>query len=178
MTLKGPASEKQMQYLHALLRLREVDEKWHLVAEKRIEAGLTKDEASKMIDWFSTQPTKAMVTQVPRIDVKVGVYTLVDGTVCKVQKSRASGSLYALKMGTGYDGKPTFTYTGGLIHVVRAEGVPMSLEDACKIGVQTGVCVICNTPLTDPVSIAKGIGPVCEKKQGALAAAPYGTVTP
>ena len=27
-------------------------------------------------------------------------------------------------------------------------------------------CTICNRELTNPVSIAKGIGPVCEKKKG------------
>lgn len=35
-------------------------------------------------------------------------------------------------------------------------------------GVQTGNCPICNKELTDPLSLAKGIGPVCGKQHGFL----------
>ncbi len=37
---------------------------------------------------------------------------------------------------------------------------------ATQYGKETGVCCVCNRTLTDPVSVANGIGPICADKMG------------
>lgn len=40
----------------------------------------------------------------------------------------------------------------------------MTLEEAMEWGHQWGRCLVCNAELTDPKSVARGIGPVCAKR--------------
>jgi len=39
----------------------------------------------------------------------------------------------------------------------------MTLEEAQAFGIATGICCVCASPLTDPRSVAIGIGPVCAR---------------
>jgi hypothetical protein len=58
----------------------------------------------------------------------------------------------------------------GIIPVIRffmRSSGPIE-EAILYYGVQTGNCPICNKELTDPLSLAKGIGPVCGKQHGFL----------
>lgn len=48
---------------------------------------------------------------------------------------------------------------------IVADGI---LDAAKRYGTELGVCGVCAKTLTDPESIAKGIGPVCESKLGAF----------
>lgn len=92
-------------------------------------------------------------------DIKVtpGFY-LVNAGAFKVKKS-SKGHLYAMKLDTE-TGK--FEYDKGAIFNLRPE-TRMTKEQAAEYGRRTGVCMICNRTLTDPNSIAQGIGPICIK---------------
>lgn len=43
----------------------------------------------------------------------------------------------------------------------------LSVEAAAALGCQVGTCMVCARTLTDPKSVAAGIGPVCAKNQAA-----------
>lgn len=78
---------------------------------------------------------------------------------------RNAGALYVKSKGI-YCGK----IVGDTLHATREapanikeliEGIPSTLEEAIKYGRETGKCACCGRPLTDPKSVARGIGPVC-----------------
>ena len=80
------------------------------------------------------------------------------GKLYKVQLSKTSGLPYAKA-----DVEGRWEYQAGAIYSLCAAD-RLTLEQAKAIGKETGVCVMCSRELTDPVSIAGGIGPVCEKR--------------
>jgi hypothetical protein len=49
-----------------------------------------------------------------------------------------------------------------LAEAVTAGFAPLTQAEAGKLGKQFGFCVRCGATLTDPVSVADGIGPVCK----------------
>lgn len=75
--------------------------------------------------------------------------------VYKVQASKSTGNLYALVLLNG-----SFEYAQGMIRKLREQD-RMSLEDAKAYGRATGTCCCCGKTLTNPDSIAAGIGPIC-----------------
>lgn len=87
------------------------------------------------------------------------------------ETSRNPGALYVKHNGE-YAGK----IAGGKFHAVygaKPEVLPLILEVAADplgmarfYGKQTGKCSCCGRELTDPVSVANGIGPICESKWG------------
>lgn len=90
-------------------------------------------------------------------------YRAADGRVIRVVRGQ-SGHLYG-KVWTpaGQDPKVgTWEYFPGVRNVVGM--VRMSLQDAQEFGQLTGQCSECQTPLSDPISIILGIGPVCESR--------------
>lgn len=92
-----------------------------------------------------------------------GMYRLPDGGLAKVQVSKSSGKPYAkrLVMYTTYDGsKGSFDYEAGLIRSLTPAD-RLSLVDAVAFGHQYGVCCVCGALLSDPKSVAAGIGPIC-----------------
>lgn len=92
------------------------------------------------------------------IKVTEGFY-LVNAGAFKVTRSKESGRLYAKKLDLE-TGK--FEYDKGAIFKLRPE-TRMTKEQAAAYGRETGICMICNRTLTDPKSIAQGIGPICIK---------------
>lgn len=94
--------------------------------------------------------------------VTTGMYQL-NGRIFKVLPSRNSDRHYAKELtgesATGY----TFVYAKGAMSILAAEH-RMTAEQAAEFGKLTGSCCCCGKLLTDPESVAKGIGPVCEKK--------------
>jgi hypothetical protein len=90
-----------------------------------------------------------------------GMYRTPDGTIWKVQRAvHGSGQLYAKRLTVEPGQTGTFTYEPGAIRRLRPEN-RMTLEDAKAFGKLYGVCCQCGRTLTDEVSIADGIGPVC-----------------
>jgi hypothetical protein len=93
-----------------------------------------------------------------KINVTPGFY-LCNAGAFKVQAAKVSGNLYAMKLDTN-TGK--FEYDKGAIFNLRPE-TRMTKEQAAEYGRRTGVCLICGRTLTDPTSVAQGIGPICIK---------------
>lgn len=83
-----------------------------------------------------------------------------DGKIYRVQKSRQSGFLYAKLLNPE---NRCFEYAAGAMREL-CESDRMTLEEAKAFGVETGVCCVCAALLTDPKSIAAGIGPICAKR--------------
>lgn len=93
-----------------------------------------------------------------QINVTAGFY-LTNSGAFKVKAAKESGRLYAMKLDTD-TGK--FEYDKGAIFNLRPE-TRMTKDQAAEYGRRTGVCMICNRTLSDPKSVAQGIGPICIK---------------
>lgn len=158
-----PASPQQVSFLQSLLADRVVEAKWAQVAQQRIESGLTKGEASKMIEWFKSQP-QAVFKDMPR-----GVYSCSDGNVYVVRTSKTTGRPYAMLWDTSSN---KYIFDRSYYRIVRNNGVPLALDKAAAMGVSSGYCIVCGAALSDEKSLKAGIGPVCAKSQAALVGAP------
>jgi hypothetical protein len=118
----------------------------------------------------TTQNAVAPEEQAP---LSEGMYAK-DGRFFRVLRSRESGRLYAKELveATTHDapvfgkvpqGRGTFEYAKGAIFELRPED-RMTLEQAAEYGQLHGWCCVCGRHLTDPKSVAAGIGPVCAGK--------------
>lgn len=144
-------SEKQAQFIIRLLSEKEVS----IQVRDKIgdPARLEVRSASKIIDWLMAQPQQTNADAV----TDVGMY--MDGvTIFKVRRSKTTGALYAMRLVGN-----KFMYESGSIRALKSSQ-RMSLDQAKAYGVQTGTCCVCAAVLTDPKSIASGIGPVCAKR--------------
>lgn len=99
----------------------------------------------------------------PQYVTETGMYR-VNGRIYKVLPSRSSDRHYAKELVGEGDGTYRFTYAPGAMRLIRAEH-RMTDEQAREFGRTTGICCVCTTTLTDPKSIAAGIGPVCSGKR-------------
>lgn len=139
-----PASAKQVAFIQSLLSERTFTEPidW---------ANLTIASASNLIETLRNLPKADAVSE-------VGMYRTADFAIYRVQRSRETGNLYAKRLNImgGFD------YEQGAIRKLRPSD-KMTLDEAKAFGVETGLCCVCGAFLTDPKSVAVGIGPVCAK---------------
>jgi hypothetical protein len=89
-----------------------------------------------------------------------GVYRTVEGVMYRVQASRESGNLYAKRLNTE---TAKFEYEAGALRNIKPSD-KMTLAEAKEFGIETGICCVCGAFLTDPNSVAEGIGPVCASR--------------
>lgn len=89
-----------------------------------------------------------------------GMFLAEDGAVYRVVLSQAK-RLYAKRLNE----RGGFEYAASAIYRLD-ETQRMTLEQAQAFGRRYGVCAWCGRDLTDPASIAAGIGPVCAKGEG------------
>lgn len=158
-TATRPASQKQRDLISNLLNTRNVaaERAAHIII-LTADPATTVREASATIDYLMSRPYP---TREVHTDLAPGMYQ-IDGTMYRVQKSRETGRLYAKRLDT--DGATArFTYDPGAIYRLNPEQ-RMTREQAEQFGVETGICCVCAATLTDPKSIARGIGPVCAKR--------------
>lgn len=88
--------------------------------------------------------------------VEEGIYEL-DGAVYRVKWNKSHTRRYAEQM-TGKTGR--WVYAKGVIAQLRPEH-KVSLDRAKEYGQTTGICMMCGRLLTNPTSVAEGIGPIC-----------------
>ena len=158
-TTLAPASERQVSYLTSLLSDRACDAVFRADITERIADGtLDKRTASNAIDTLMRAP-RAVAPAVAALTV--GMYRK-DGVIYRVQRSRESGNLYAKRLDLLATGAE-FTYAAGAIRTLTLAD-SMTREEAQAWGVETGICCVCSADLTDPVSVARGIGPVCASR--------------
>ena len=94
-----------------------------------------------------------------------GVYAVFDDTdggvdIYRVRRSRTSGNLYAMALDPL---SGAFAYARGAIYALTPTH-RLTASEAAMVGQAWGMCVVCGAALTDPVSVARGIGPVCAKR--------------
>lgn len=93
------------------------------------------------------------------VEITEGFYH-IGHRIFRVKMAR-SGYLYAQELiGT------TWTYSPGSMARLKASGEPLDSETAATYGKTFGICALCGRTLTDPVSIERGIGPVCASRAG------------
>lgn len=141
-----PASDKQVAFLHTLISER--------VFGGAVDfATLTSAEASSLITELLNSPRKSGAERVS----DEGMYRNAEGEIFRVQRSKESGNLYAKRLDI-IDGG--FVYEAGAIRNLKPSD-RMTLDEAKAFGVEYGICCVCGAFLTNEVSVAEGIGPVC-----------------
>ena len=121
---------------------------------------------SREIDALKVKADAARVAGRAKVEAELalGMYRDADsGTIFRVVKSRESGRLYAKRLTVLNANSASFSYDGGAIYRIKPEW-RMSLDEAKAWGRQYGICCVCAADLTDPKSVAAGIGPVCAKR--------------
>jgi uncharacterized protein DUF6011 len=88
-----------------------------------------------------------------------GAFRASDGTLYRIRMNKTTGRPYAL---VAAPGATTFVYDWKAIRNVT-ETMRLTLEQALVYSAQFSECIVCGRALTDPNSVAKGIGPVCRK---------------
>ena len=149
------ASDKQVAFVTKLLAEKNLAmiAELALAIQDSLESGLTKQGASAAIDALLPLPRKPLMNE-DGAAVSEG-YFYVEGLIYKVQAAKSSGNLYAKVFSeSGYE------YAPGAMRLM-ASAQRLTLEQAAEAGVKTGRCVVCARLLTDPESVAAGIGPIC-----------------
>lgn len=142
-----PASAKQIAFIQSL------------VAERAVVGvefhNFNMSQASEFITELLAMPKAGKAAGRPAVS-EAGMYQSADGAIYRVQAARTTGNLYAkrLNLAGGFD------YEQGAIRKLSAAD-KMSLAQAKAFGVESGICCVCGAFLTDPKSVAEGIGPVC-----------------
>ncbi|MEV7675036.1 DUF6011 domain-containing protein [Streptomyces sp. NPDC088752] len=93
-----------------------------------------------------------------------GMYRRADGEIFAVVRGRVD-TLYARRFVPPAEegGGASFAYDRAALATL-SESDRMTVEQAADIGRELHVCIRCGDALTDPKSVARGIGPVCAKK--------------
>lgn len=179
-----PASPKTVAYLKALLSERVTDDEYVHWLLCQIESGdLTQSGASVEIEVLKTKPFAKKVEHAPykpNVEATEGFYSFNDD-VYEVKTSK-QGHKYAMLLvvkqtGTcggceacdGEDAckkyKASWKFASGAMKNFQSF-VKMDLVSAERFGKHFGVCMCCGRTLTNPESIARGIGPVCQSNAG------------
>lgn len=95
-----------------------------------------------------------------------GLYVTTDGqTVYRVKVSANTGNLYACRLDTtqGIPAADRWIYEGQApLRTVNL--TPLTKDLATTYGHTTGICARCGADLSNPESVARGLGPVCATK--------------
>ena len=154
-------------FIVELATTKQVDFIVRLCAERAVSVGvdfaaLTKSAASVEIARLLALPKAAKSAAVAAVAAvsgvtSKGVFRNAGGVFFQVVLSE-SGYLYAKR----FNGSK-FVYDKGGIATLT-ESHRLSVEDAAAFGFEFGVCAWCGKALSDPESVARGIGPVCYRK--------------
>lgn len=150
------ASYGQVSYLKNLFKQRVVPPAFQGMA---IDPLSTK-EASELIKILLAQPeaAKAAVAVKAKKDLVPEGFYYYENTVYKVVTS-ASGNRYAKPL-IDNNGKGSWGYAPEITPLLEMQHL-ISLSEAKILGKGYGFCIVCGRTLTDPESIANGIGPIC-----------------
>jgi hypothetical protein len=108
-------------------------------------------------------PVLRKLTKITQYDGKVkGKWSKINAWGSNAVQVTATYTPYA---GKGYSKTPVTKIVS--VHQILAKAVlagatPMSMEQAAQQGHMLGFCIRCGATLTDPTSVANGIGPVCQ----------------
>lgn len=153
-----PASEKQVAFIERLRDEKDIPQATQDGLNLALVDGLGSRQASQWIDYLMALPRKASARA--NAVTETGMYQDAQGNVFKVQRARTSGNLYAKSLVGSVEAGFGFEYAAGAIRNLTAD-MRMTLEQASAFGRETGTCCNCGALLTDPKSVAAGIGPIC-----------------
>lgn len=161
---KVPApSDKQLAFLTKLFDEREFDSPLaaQVLAEETYSDDFGGRDASRLIDLLMKLPRRGAAEaqaaqQRARQELEVGRLYKFAGEIYRVRQGRG---LYALRLLR--DGGTE--YAPGVVTKLDPS-MALTLEEAKEWGRDTGVCCQCSAELTNPESIALGIGPICRGK--------------
>lgn len=154
------ATEKQVDFINSLLTRHELTDTNRQSVEAALLRGISKTEASQMIDWIKSLPHKATPSAPKTEDVNLEGMHRFNGRIFKVQVAvHGSGRLYAKEL-KQYGEDWSFEFAPGMIHKLSS-ATKMTLEQAKEFGALYGTCCVCGRTLTNETSIEEGIGPVC-----------------
>ena len=159
-----PMTEAQFSYLIGLIGQAHPDPAKRSAALVTA-AGFDFNTASAAIDSL-----KATVKAAPPAAPVMPAYLppfghyLIDGVEVHVKKLNYGGSAAVIKGGKwlGVVGK----HASAAAAIATLDSADAAYAAVLKYSEVTHKCGVCNTKLTDPKSIAAGIGPVCAKKYG------------
>jgi Family of unknown function (DUF6011) len=170
----APASEKQVSFLNSLMKSKDNPVVCAKAQYTIATHSLTKGLASEFIGQLMQSPKK-VVAPAPVAEVEKPAYGYydVDGVAFHYDEFKPKygttkmPKLFKLTVvkdhWTGKT-KGKWGYNGGAVKAasVLTGQKAMTLEEAGTYGLTHGFCIRCGRTLTDPVSVAKGIGPVCQ----------------
>src|SRR5262245_41557335 len=163
-----PATPKQIDFINTLRAERDLTPEHAERLTTAVTAGMTKATASATISWLMKQPARQQAAAAP---AEEGFY-VKDGEAYKVQWNKARTGTYALRYTPQQGSRPTWEYAPGVGKSLAAEGlVPMTAEDAARIGLAHGYCINCSRELggktlSAQVSAVIGYGEVCAGHNG------------
>lgn len=167
-----PATEKQVSYLTSLMKSKENPTVVGRVQYAIATQCLTKALASESISALLGSPKK--VVEIPVVtepetpvygyyDTETGAYHF-DEFKSKYGSAKMP-KVFKLAVLKTWDGKAKgkWIYQGGTYKAkqVLTGKKAMTQAEAGAYGLAHGFCIRCGRTLTDPHSVAKGIGPVC-----------------
>jgi hypothetical protein len=164
-------TDKQRDFLESLLFGRVWPEYWPDGSEQPPEDlnALDREVASQFIDVLLKQPKKAVSLGIPdgRYAIPMGkrngklVFHFYFVNTSRVHKGQYMLRLYGAP-GNFRREKMTVPMQTAIADTIKKDPALHSQ----MFGIQLGICGICGSPLTDPESIARGIGPICFGKSG------------
>jgi hypothetical protein len=175
------ATDRQISFLRALIKEaitaeRQLDPengpeaaavRWEELEVNIYERALTVQDASHAIDrvkahlhYLEGKGYAAAAREKKTVPGAEPGFYLKDDTVYRVVPNQAKTRTYAkrLDFDTG-----RWRYAGGIVGTLTADD-RLSEADAARLGHQYGICVLCARELSDPESVARGIGPVCARR--------------
>ena len=151
----APATDNQIRYLTSLVRARDIGMTSDIglrFLDGLVRANtLTKQKASDLINEWKDKPFR-------KIEITPGYYVLDADIYIHVKENRAKTGVYAERLVNG-----KWEYVRGLVNDMSGARL-MTEDEIAEFGHETGRCFICQATLTDPVSVTRGIGPVCKKR--------------
>jgi hypothetical protein len=163
-----PATEKQVAYVIDLMSKRQQPDWQQVIGQESFDVdNLTKREASMIIDALTKQPVKAATNIVPEV-IPDGRYAYMNHDLGKIVFYRVVTRKDGYRLVQKVLGSPgDFRYEA--VYNAEAEKFVEAIEDdpafaSQMFGISVGACGVCGSPLTDPISIRMGIGPVCAGK--------------
>ena len=169
---KWPASPKQMEYVLGLQRERRLPEYWVEYTRESL-ALLERDEVSGLITQLKAFTRKDSSKDQPEWTMPPGRYAILsdeDGwffyQVDKPTEGRWKGYTFIVRLigAPGDYRKVKMSPEGRRIALRLIEADPQ--KAMVDYGLHSGVCGVCSSPLSDPESLARGIGPICATKSG------------
>jgi hypothetical protein len=166
--MTGPMTPPQRGFLESLARERGQVE----MVKQKIEKGLSKAEASQLIETLQRMPRPQATTKEVDENLRPGIYEHA-GEIYAVRPSRTNkGRLVAYQLivqdakhvtEAGEDVGIRFEYAKGMVYEIKPEA-QMDLARAQQLSALYRRCIACGAKLEAAKSVRDSLGPVCVKK--------------